>query len=435
MLEKTLRTVPLVPLEFVLAVLAGTILWLACGLWSNALDLVLPKLTTPTILGPVLDDYGVFHTAARMVAQGEGSHLYDLETVRQEQAIIYGPPPEKNPLLPFYNPPAFAALLVPLTFLPMNVAAGLFLMVSVGALLAAGWLLWRHSRLRGVGTWLWVAAVVSFLPLQDAIYHGQLSFFLLFIWTASFLLFARGRERLAGATLALLLIKPHMMILPLVILLWKRRWQALQGVALTAAGGIILSVLASGPGILWTYPNFLREAAGWDDSNGIAIWFMFGWNGLFRALLGPGQHATVSLWALALSVPTVLACLVAWRGPWDASGRGFGTRFAALVLAVLLINPHLYRQDLSMLLLPAALVLGAAVRPGWRLSLSLYLLVGWLGILYHFVLLDALRFNLTVVNMALFLVLCVLATVPGRLRLPMPWRSLSPRAAAEVPTP
>jgi hypothetical protein len=427
------KMLPRVPFEFALAVLAGAILWLALGLWSNALNYVSPKLTTQTTLGPALDDYGVFHTAARMVAKGEGSDLYNLEVVHEEQAITYGPPPEKNPLLPFYNPPAFAAVLVPLTFLPINVAASLFLLASASALVVAAWLLWRYAHLRGIGTWLWVTAALSFLPLQDTIYHGQLSFFLLFTWTASFFLFAQGRDRLAGGTLGLLLVKPPLLLLPLAILVWKRRWRALQGAAAMVGGAVVLSVLASGPAILWQYPSFLRQAAGWDDINGIAIWFMFGWNALFRASLGAGQQATVSFWAVVLSVPTVLACLAAWRGPWETSSRRFGTRFAALVLAVLLINPHLYRQDLVILLLPAALMLGAAQGQGWRFSLSLYLVVGWLGILYHFVLLNALGVNLTVLNMALFLTLCVVASLPGRIQFPELGRRRRIALAGEVP--
>lgn len=391
------------------AMVVGALLWLATGMALFLSASVSPVLSNEAPPGPALDDFGVFFSAARLIADGRGDELYDRDAIHEQEARVYERPREQVPLLPYFNPPPFAAALVPLTGLSVGTAAALYLAVSLLLLAAGVLLLLRGSSAASTGTWLALATLFAFQSVYDTIFHGQLSFLLLFLFAASFTAFASGRERLAGALLGLLLIKPNYALVALLPLLWKRRREALIGFGAVATVWAAVSLAVSGPAILWNYPQFLREAAGWDDTNGITIVAMFGWNALVRLHVGPGRMDAVNLWSGLLAVATVALLLWAWKGPWAADRRTLAPRYSALALAAMLVNPHVYRQDVMLALVPAFLLLGC-VRGVARAALGAFFFGGWLLFMYHFVLMRELGINVTVPLMGVaFVVACVFA--------------------------
>ncbi len=387
------------------AALAGALLWLAVGLWLALHTALYPALANERAPGPALDDFGVFYAAATMVRDGRGAELYDIDAIVREEARVYGREVEHTPVLPYFNPPAFAAALVPLTWLPPGTAAAIFLALTTGALVAGLALLWRRSRLGIPGGWAALGMLVAFQPVRDTFFHGQPSFLLFFGFAGAFVAFASGRERLGGALLGLLLLKPNYALVPVAILLWKRRWTALAGFGSTAAIWLALSLVGGGLSSLWTYPAFLWRAASWDDMNGISIAGMFGWNGLVRTLLGPGRHDAVSVWTLALSVPTLSALALAWAGPWNARGQRFAAQYGAVVLASVLVNAHVYRQDVIVTAVPAFLLLSATSgRTRWAVVAALS--GAWLLLAYHFPLARETSVAPTALAIAALLYLC-----------------------------
>lgn len=387
------------------AAAAGALLWLAVGLWLALYPALFPALANERAPGPALDDFGVFYAAARLVRDGRGDQLYEIDAIVREEARVYERSVEQTPVLPYFNPPGFAAALVPLTWLPPGTAAAVFLGLTTGLLAAGVALLWRGSRLGVPGAWVVLAMLAAFQPVRDTFFHGQPSFVLFFSFAAAFVAFASGRERLAGALLGLLLLKPNYALAPVAVLVWKRRWDALKGFAAVGALWAALSVAASGVSVLWTYPSFLWEAASWDNANGISIAGMFGWNGLLRTLLGPGHHDAVNLWSLALAAPTLAAVALAWAGPWNARSPRFGTQYATVVLASILVNAHVYRQDVIVAAAPAFLLL-AATSGRERLVASAALCAGWTVLAYHFPIARETSIAPTALALATLLFLC-----------------------------
>lgn len=388
------------------AALAGALLWLAVGLWLALYAALYPALANERAPGPALDDFGVFYAAATMVRDGRGEELYDIDAIVREEARVYGRTVEQTPVLPYFNPPAFAASLVPLTWLPPGTAATIFLGLTTGALVAGMALLWRRSRLGVPGAWAALGMLAAFQPLRDTFFHGQPSFLLFFAFASAFVAFASGRERLAGALLGLLLLKPNYALVPIAVLLWKRRWTALAGFASVAMVWAAVSLVAGGLPAVWTYLAFLWHAASWDGMNGISIAGMFGWNGLVRTLLGPGHHDAVGAWTLALSIPTLAAVALAWAGPWSARAPRFAAQYSAVVLASVLVNAHVYRQDVIVAVVPAFLLLTmTAHRVRWVAIAALAL--GWLLLAYHFPVARASAIAPTALAMAALLLGCV----------------------------
>ncbi|MHB8516080.1 MAG: glycosyltransferase family 87 protein [Dehalococcoidia bacterium] len=386
------------------AMLVGAILWLAIGLWLALIPSLLPQLRDARAPGPALDDFAVFYSAGLMVRHGQGSQLYDQRALAAQEARVSGRPDNGAPALPYFSPPAVAAALAPLTLLPVGTAAAVFLALSALLLVASLAMLTRASGLGYMSIWLVLGAGLAYQSVLDTLFHGQLSFILLFLFTAAFASFRSRHNGLGGFFLGLLLIKPNFVLLPLALLAWKRQRAALIGFGVAAAVVVGCSVAVAGPSVLWQYPQFLRAAAGWDDKNGISIAGMFGWNALVRGYFGPGHMTEVTLWSLALAVPTVAAVAWSWRGAWPATSSSLAVRYSTLLIGGLLINPHLYRQDMMLMLIPACLLAGA-VSGRARVALGMTLLAAWGLFLYHFYLLRTLGWNVSVPALAVLLVI------------------------------
>ncbi|HYM15482.1 MAG TPA: glycosyltransferase [Dehalococcoidia bacterium] len=392
------------------AILAGGVVWLAIGLWIALVPMVKPQATNARAPGPALDDFGVFYSAALMVRHGQGSELYNLDALARQETQVYQRPANRDTSLPYFNPPAFAAALVPLTLLPVGTAALVFIAISAVLFAVAIAILWRASLVGYASAWLMLAMVMVFQSVQDTVFHGQVSFLLLFSFASTFFCFRRGQDKLGGFALGLLLLKPNLLLAPLAVLLWKRRRGALLGFAAMAAIWIAVSVAAAGPAVVWQYPAFLRQATLWDDQHAIGISGMFGWNALVRLFVGSGQQEKVLLWSGALSALTLAATLWSWRGPWNADERSMSTQFSALVICSVLINPHVYRQEMVLMFIPGFLLVGATDARR-RIAMSALLFVAWALFLYHFPLLRSMGWNVSAPTMGVLLCVAVLMTL------------------------
>jgi hypothetical protein len=379
-------------------------LWAGLSIWARldpSREIALP---TEENYNPFMDDYVVYWTAGRMVLDGNAGRLYDLDAVQSYQARATGQPSYDVALLPYFNPPFAAGALAVLAVLPLGVSAVVFTGVSLAAL-GAGlrFLLSRlETRLEVVA---WTLGVLSSMPIYYTLLHGQLSFLLFFLFVAVYILLKRGSDGLAGATLALLLLKPPLVLLPLLVLALNRRMEALRGFLTCATGLVVASLLVGGPSSLIAYPELLATATTWDDEAGILIWAMFGWNAFFEALTGPAGFPIPMLLAGAASIGTLVLCLRAWKGPWNAQSPDFDVRYSILVLGVLLTSPHLYGQDLIIGVIPAALLYGAFRSNRDRLVIVALVLAIWAIMRVHVHLLDATGLNfVTLLIFAIFLV-------------------------------
>jgi uncharacterized protein (TIGR03663 family) len=154
---------------------------------------------------------------------------------------------------------------------------------------------------------------------------------------------------------------------------------------------------------------------------------MFGWNGFLARLVENNSPAHQAL-TWALSGMTALAALAAFRGPWAPQKPRFLLQCGALLMASLLVNPHLYMQDLSLMALAVALGLAYALRTNQMVFLWIGLGIGvWLAQLWGLWFLDDVGVNILTPVMAVTLVTLLLAQ---RQREPVESRAPVPRDAA-----
>lgn len=228
--------------------------------------------------------------------------------------------------------PAFAIPLRPLGHLPYRLAYGIWQMMSLAAL--AGFIaLWKTAN-KG----LFILACCWSYPLSAVFAQGQDDTFLL-LWLASALWLAARRPAVAGAFLALGLMKFHLFVLVPVALLGVRRWRMLGGFSAMAAVVFGLCFFAAGP--RWPV-QYLRLLS--DKTINPEAELMPNLHGLFAGV--PFSTAI----ELAASV-AVAACV------WYIARRSdLPVALATALIGGILVSHHTFAADL-VLLIPATSIL------------------------------------------------------------------------------
>jgi hypothetical protein len=216
--------------------------------------------------------------------------------------------------------------------------------------------------------------------------------------------------------LGVLAVKPQLLLLPVAALLWQRRWRAVIGLAAGCSIALALSLAVAGGHGLIEYVRLLAAAAQWGDRYGIHPQAMYTVRGLAHALLSTNDPIrTLPFWAAGSFL--ILSLLwYGWRHDNCKMDRAsLALKWAMLVVTMLLLSPHAYIHDLSLLVVAGALMVSALIEApihdrNYGLWASLTLL-GY-GILSLIVLLN---FPWRVQTVVIFLIL-VLSALAARAR-------------------
>ncbi len=305
-------------------------------------------------------DYLAFYMAGEMVRSGDAAALYDVGGQQAwQQAFMADINPGWTGTCLYLNPPHYAWLMSWITPLGYGGSLAAWWALCAAAFVATA-LIWR----RWLAADRFRSAVVLTICLPAwfwALAGGQNSFFSLLVLTAFCGLLMRGRDFCAGAVLGLLAFKFQLLLLPAGMLVLKRRWRAMAGLA--ACGGVTLlaTVLLVGPESLAAYIRFGLHLGELLQIEGFDVYKQHSWHG-FVALLGHGWMSPLAVKSLAvcLALASLAPLAVIWRGGW--SQQRLPAQLSALCVANLLISPHLFHYDMLLIALPAVLWL-AGVRP------------------------------------------------------------------------
>ncbi len=156
-----------------------------------------------------------------------------------------------------WNPPWSLIWLLPISSLFFPTAAIAWLLVNFTAFLGIAAVVWRmvsdSTKKQSIGPAL-VTGVV-FAPFLFTLRMGQISMFLL-LGVVGFLYFIQRRqEMLAGAALAFTTVKPHVVYLIWIVVVWwiikEKRWRVLLG-----TGGLLLTTSFI---LTWLWPDWLSS--------------------------------------------------------------------------------------------------------------------------------------------------------------------------------
>jgi hypothetical protein len=312
-------------------------------------------------------DYAVYYSAGALVRGGDGAELYEPAALAVVEGGTWGDERGSFEGAAFFNPPFVALAFVPYSYLPIgwaSLVAGLGAAAAFSALAAGG------TRLLGLAGWRYhVGGAALFLAsasVGHAVFHGQLTPFLLAGWLCFAAFSGQGRQRLAGASLGLLLVKPQMLALIVPVLVWKRQWSSLGGLAAVAIPLVAISLVVAGPMASVSYPVALLRSTSWDGVDGVSNDLMLGWLGLTSRYAGDPEGARML--AAGLALVTAAAACVALRGSWSPEEPLWGLQLAAIICGTLLINPHFWLQDAAQLAVVVGLGARFAQRTGRRVS-------------------------------------------------------------------
>jgi len=292
-------------------------------------------------------DFLHFYTLGSLAREHRGADLYDMD---KQAALAAQRVPEAAGLryLPLY-PPQVSILFAPFARFSYGWALALWWICSGLLYAICCYGVWRACpNLRGHGQLVALSAA-AFPAFFHVIAWGQTSALALACFTLMFFFLRKRQEFLAGLLMGCLIFKPQLGLAAAIVFVVLGAWKVVTGAILAASAQLAAGILYYGKEPLWQWIHKLATA-----------------NSLLP-LLEPKPYQTHCLrtfWAMIVPWPalasglyvisalaTLALTLVLWR-----RGAALSLRYSALLLATVLISPHLTVYDL-VILAPALLLL------------------------------------------------------------------------------
>ena len=315
-------------------------------------------------------DFLQFPISARLIADGRAADLYNDQVLADAIRAIVGR--DTNVHLQYFYGPQVALPFLPFAGLSFLAQAAIWVTLSTLLYFACIYLLWKNSSALKPHRGLVALAALAYPPLFHFFVRGQLSAVVLLYFTLAYLAFRARREWLAGIALGFLVFKPQFLAAIPLILLLAKAWKPLAAITISAAAQLAITYLHFGPAVMRAYFTMLFHSARQPATTELSL-SPLQMHSLrsFWELLIPWPPMVSALYILT-SVAVIATAAAIWKSP-----SPLALRFSALVLAAVLVNPHLYIYDL-LALAPALLLLAdwALANPDFsnpKLTLLLYL--------------------------------------------------------------
>ncbi|HMH00094.1 MAG TPA: glycosyltransferase family 87 protein [Terriglobales bacterium] len=340
-------------------------LLLAVCLWTvYSIDMYTPGLRDRNglIKGT---DFLHFYTLGNIALQKRGDLLYDMQA---QSALLQNlvPAAAGNVYVPLYGPQV-SLLFAPFARTSYPAALTVWLLLNAVIYGTCCYLVWKHCPNLRARPWIVLIAALAFPGFFYLILWGQTSGLVLLCFTLAFLALNQNRPYLAGLAIGSLILKPQLGMAAAVIFLFAREWKVVAGAILAALAQLSIGWLYYGIPVMREYLRALMNVR----------------DVLPMLEPRPSQmHSLRAFWSLLIPWPplafilyaaTAVAVLAVAARSWR-SKTSLGLRYSALMLATVLVAPHLTVYDL-LILAPALLLLAdwtvgtipagsAAIMPG-----------------------------------------------------------------------
>jgi len=293
-------------------------------------------------------DFVTFYTAAKLLVDHPAA-LYDLDHQFADQKRI-APSQE---VLPFVYPPITAMLMAPLAWLPFSNA---FLAMT----LLNGTLLWLSLRnlihqlslSQDQSHWLILFTLCNY-GVHQVFYQAQVSVIILFFLTQYILSQKQGNDGRTGAWAGLLCVKPQFFPMPCFYLFLQGRWRGLMvgifvSTALTIGAFFLVGAEATQHFFLLLQRMMTNDHDWWNQARS-----MHNLRALAVYWLPPEAQAYFWWSSCGLVISLVVWINLRARQRPDT----FAACWITNMIGLLLVSPHLFAHDLTILILPCALFL------------------------------------------------------------------------------
>jgi hypothetical protein len=319
-------------------------------------------------------DFFQFPVSANLIAQGGANELYNPQILTNALRAIAGP--DTRVRLQYFYGPQVALSFIPLRPLSFLAQAAIWVALSVLLYFGCVYLIWKTCTALKSCAALVALCAIAYPPLFHFFVRGQISVLPLLCFTAAYFAFRARRDWLAGIALGLLFLKPQFLVaVPFVLLFGKYR-RAFAGVLISAGAQLALTFAYFGERVMRAYFHMLFHSASQPGSTELSL-SPIQMHSLrsFWTLLIPSP-AVVWLLYLGSSIVVIALAVAIWR-----SSASLTVHFSSLLLAAVLVNPHLYIYDL-LALAPALLLIAdwaaTHVRHPWIAELRILLYLSFL---------------------------------------------------------
>ena len=323
-------------------------LLLALCLWTiYAADMSAPGLLDRNGLVKGTD-FLHFYTLGSLARLGRGDLLYDMraQTEMTRQILPHAP---ESLYVPLYGPQV-SLFFAPFSRLPYSWALAAWLSANVLIFAFSCYAVWRARPALHENRWTILILAIAFPGFFHLLAWGQTSGLALLCFTVAYLALQRDRRFLAGLAIGSLIFKPQLGVAAAVVFVCAREWKVIAGAL--AAGSVQLAAAGANYGteVMRTYCRSLRHIG---DVLPLLEPRLYQTHSLrsFWSMLLPWPYLAFALYLVSALGALVLA-VRCWR-----SGATLEVRYAALLLASVLVSPHLTVYDL-VILAPAFLLLG-----------------------------------------------------------------------------
>jgi alpha-1,2-mannosyltransferase len=323
-------------------------LLLALCLWTvYAVDLSTPGLLDRNGLVKGTD-FLHFYTLGTLALQGSGDLLYDMRA--QAELVKKLVPQAPDSLYVSLYGPQVSLFFASFARLPYGSALVAWLALNVLIYAFCCYAVWKTCPHLQSYPWTVLTLAIAFPGFFHLLAWGQTSGVALLCFTLAYLALQRDQKLIAGLAIGSLIFKPQLGLAGAVVLILAREWKVIAGALLAASVQLTAGFLHYGTNVMRTY------------------WWVLMHVRNVSPLLEPRLYQTHSLrsfwsfllpWprvAFALYIFTAVAVLALAGGCWK-SGASLQVRYAALLLATILVSPHLTVYDL-VILAPAFMLLG-----------------------------------------------------------------------------
>lgn len=329
-------------------------------------------------------DFRAIFTGPYMVRNGAGQQLYDLSAQFFWQRTLAPEASTYGALMPFLNPAFVALFLLPFTFLSFPwayVAWGLVNVVLLCVFFTWCFRLFSTELAEEkIGATPLFLLIFSWVPFWVAIMQGQLSLVLLLALCASWTAHERKRYFTSGLWLALFFIRPHLVVVPVVLLLLGKQYKVVWGLVSGVLGLLLVGLSVGGAHGLTAYVKILLLVGRGGEAFGTHPSFEPTIKSALHTLYGT-NHVTWEVAAIWLMLCAILFLYLYWRQKTVALSPYM--QWTLIPLLAILFSVHTNYHDLSLIFFAELLILKYRVLPrqgrqqaGSRAALWSYAFVG-----------------------------------------------------------
>jgi alpha-1,2-mannosyltransferase len=307
-------------------------------------------------------DFLHFYTLGKIALLGRGDLLYDM---RGQSELIQLIVPEASgySYVSLYGPQV-SLLFAPLAKLSYGYALATWLSLNAAIYAGCCFALGRSCSNLQKQPWTLLILATAFPGFFHLIAWGQTSGLALLCFTGAYFALRSERRLLAGLAIGCLIFKPQLGIAAAIVFLLSGEWRVVAGAIVATSAQFSIGWLHYGTTVMRHYWQALTnvqqvmpllEPRPYQMHSARAFW----------SLLLPWPQVAFGLYLLS-SVAVLVLCIRCWR-----SKASLQIRYSSLLLATVLIAPHLTVYDL-VILAPAFLLLG-----DWAIAQT-YSIVAWL---------------------------------------------------------